>query len=227
MQLDKFTLILASKSPRRRELLGHLNIPFVILSEDVEEVSDFHDPVAICNDIASQKGRAVMQSLEKHPKLYKSFLPFVVSSDTIVTLGDKIYGKPKSVEEASSMLMELSGKTHRVITSVYMASLDQRGGLKSKVFACETDVTFSPISMDILKHYLDTGDSLDKAGAYGIQGQGLTFVDKVNGSYSNVVGFPLSTFVDELRNFLGFENDQSGLWRECFADSVDESIFTA
>ncbi len=227
MQLDKFTLILASKSPRRKELLGHLDIPFVILSEEVDEVSEFSDPVAICNDIASQKGHAVMKSLEHHPKLYKSFLPLVVSSDTIVTLGDKIYGKPCSIEEASSMLMELSGKTHRVITSVYMASLDQKSELKSKVFACETDVTFAPISMDVLSHYLDSGDSLDKAGAYGIQGQGLTFVDEVKGSYSNVVGFPLSTFIAELKAFLGFSDDEAGLWRECFADSVDESIFTA
>lgn len=224
MQLDKFSLILASRSPRRKELLGWIDIPFVIISEDIDEKSDFTNPVAVCNDIACQKGMAVMRRLEKTKGLTSDFLPLVVSSDTIVTLGDKIYGKPRSVQEASVMLMELSGKTHRVITSVYISSIDQRGERKSKVFSCETDVTFTNISMDVLSNYLETGDSLDKAGAYGIQGKGLTFISKVSGSYSNVVGFPLDEFIAELKTFLGFKDDQSGLWRECFVESIDESL---
>lgn len=227
MQLDKYTLILASKSPRRKELLGHLNIPFSIVSEDVEEVSTFSDPIAFCKDIAFQKGHAVMQGLLKHPGLYTKFLPLVVSSDTIVTLDHEIYGKPRTVSEASEMLMKLSGKTHKVITSVYMESLDQNRELKSRIFACETLVTFSQISMDILNDYLRTGDSLDKAGAYGIQGKGLTFVSKVEGSYSNVVGFPLDSFIEELKTFLGFSGDESGIWRESFCDFVDESLLTS
>lgn len=213
MQLDRYELILASKSPRRKELLGWIDIPFRIISLEIDEISSFSNPTAVCKDIATQKGKAVFNHLKEE----KSFLgKFIVSSDTIVTCDGIIYGKPDSIDEASQMLLALSGKEHNVITSVYMCFVDSNRILHEHVFACETKVTFANISMDILDNYLKTGDSLDKAGAYGIQGKGLTFISKIEGSYSNVVGFPLDTFIQELKTFLGYNNDEKGEWRENF-----------
>lgn len=220
MQSDKLTLVLASASPRRKELLGWMDIPFVIHSSDIDENSLHTDPVAICKDVAQQKGVAVLDCLKKHPLFLKGFNPFVVSADTIVTLGDMIFGKPKNVVHASEMLMALSDKTHKVITAVYLGMIDSSGHFRQHVFSCETDVTFSAIPMDILSHYLSSGDSLDKAGAYGIQGKGLTFVSSVSGSYSNVVGFPLSHFIEETKRFLHLDNDDAGAWRQMFSADV-------
>ncbi len=217
MQSDKLTLILASGSPRRKELLGWLDIPFIIYSADIDENSEHDHPMAICKDVAQQKGLAVVEQVKKHSLFLKGFNPLIVSADTIVTLGNTIFGKPKDVVQASEMLMSLSNKTHRVITAVYLAMIDSRGHFRQHTFACETDVTFSAIPMDILSNYLASGDSLDKAGAYGIQGKGLTFISSVLGSYSNVVGFPLSHFVQELKLFLGAENDVTDAWRKQFS----------
>ena len=118
--------------------------------------------------------------------------------DTVVHFADQILGKPQSTEEARDMLLKLSGKWHEVITAVYVQSYDQH-----LIFSCSTDVHFRDISCDILDQYLSTGDSLDKAGSYGVQGAGLLFIDQVRGSYSNVVGFPLSIFMVRLKEFIG------------------------
>lgn len=224
MQSDKLTLILASGSPRRKELLGWIDIPFMVKSADIDEVSDYQDPLAICKDIAEKKGNAVLEMIKAHPAFLRGLNPFIVSADTIVTLDDVIFGKPSSVLQAGEMLMALSGKTHRVITAVTMIMVRADGHLKRHTFSCETDVTFSPIRMDILSHYLESKDSLDKAGAYGIQGKGLTFVSKVAGSYSNVVGFPLTDFLDELRYFLECHQDDSGVWRNMFLNDLSQFV---
>lgn len=213
----RYKLILASGSPRRKELLAHLEIPFEIVVSDIEEISEHTEPVAFGEDIARAKGEAVCQELAARADFAKSFYPLVVAADTLVALGEKIYGKPKHVDEAREILRELAGETHQVVTSVFLARLDlETKAWVQRVFSVSTMVTFKDMSEDILEAYLATGDCLDKAGAYGIQKQGLTFVDKLEGSYSNVVGFPLTDFIDELRSFLGFLNDRSGKWRELF-----------
>lgn len=217
MPLDShYTLVLASQSPRRKELLGWVDIPFLICCADLDETSDFQDPLAICKDIAHQKGRAVLEQLKLSPHFMKEMHPLIVSADTIVTLNGIIFGKPADRGHAAEMLMALSGKTHRVITAVCLMGINPQGQLRQHTFACETDVTFAPISMDILSHYLDSGESLDKAGSYGIQGKGLTFVSDVRGSYSNVVGFPLNEFIDQLKTFLDMAHDDAGAWRQYF-----------
>ncbi len=192
----KYSLILASNSPRRKELIGWLDIPFQVVGSNIEEHSLEKDPKAFAIDIAAQKGDAVWDLLTEEHGAH----PFVVSSDTIVVLGPRIYGKPANREEAKEMLLSLSGKEHKVITSVYLKALSIKTNQEiSKKFAIETDVTFSEISEDILGPYLDSEESMDKAGAYGIQGKGLVFVESLKGSYSNVVGFPLVEFLEEMR----------------------------
>jgi septum formation protein len=217
----KYNLILGSQSPRRKELLGHIDIPFEVMTSDVVEESVFDDPAAVAEDLAALKGREVMAQLRKRDGVGTSFFPFVVSADTIVATEDRIYGKPKDIDDAREMLKSLSGITHLVVTGVFMARIDTKdGSYKEKVFSCDSLVGFNPISKDILESYLKSGESLDKAGAYGIQGKGLSFIAELEGSYSNVVGFPLVEFIDELRVFLGYDVDDQGTWRQDFHGAV-------
>lgn len=212
MEKNKFELILASGSPRRKELLGHLKIPFKIITADTEEASNAQDPKEFCRDIALEKGRVVFdRSLLEQPD--GSLI--VVSADTIVCLNGKIYGKPRNKEEARIFLSELAGKTHSVMTAVGIHTYHQRQ-MNIHSFVEESLVTFNTIPDYLMEKYLATGDSLDKAGAYGIQGPSLTFISKVNGDYANVVGFPLSRFVVEFDKILCDLNPDGGPWENLF-----------
>ena len=217
MKLNKkMKLILASGSPRRKELLGWLNIPFEIKSSDVEEVTEKVDPFEIAEDLAALKGRDIFNIYSQESGFGEDLFPFIISSDTIVTLGDKVYGKPKDSEDARRMLLELEGREHRVVTGVFLTCIDSDGVLQERVFSCESEVTFEKIDRDLLEIYLESGESLDKAGAYGIQGRSLRFISNLKGSYSNVVGFPISDFLREFKDFLGHKESTKGEWRELF-----------
>lgn len=200
--LDKFELVLGSQSPRRKELMSWLDIPFSIVTSDVEEVSNKKVPQDFCEDIAKLKGDDVWSKVNNQNAL-------VVSSDTIVCTEDEILGKPKGTDGAREMLLKLSGTKHKVITSVYLKTHS-----KNHIFSVSSEVTFDKIDSATMENYLKSGESLDKAGAYGIQGKGLVFISHLKGSYSNVVGFPLSHFVDELCGFLNIEKEDN--WRNCF-----------
>lgn len=206
MELGKYKLILASESPRRKELLSWLNIPFSIKTANLDEISHEDDPAEVAMDLAQQKSIAVEDSLSAEEKTRA----FLISSDTIVVFNNKIYNKPSDVDEARQILSELSGATHQVITGVCFGFTNEKGIRKYHRFYDKTDVTFSEIDEHLMENYLATKDSLDKAGAYGIQGPGLTFISRVNGSYSNVVGFPLDKVKDELALILGDD------WRKKF-----------
>ena len=205
MELDKknkHSLILGSQSPRRKELLSWLNLPYEILTADLDEISNESDPSAIALDLASQKARAVYEKVDSLTNPLAN--PFIISSDTIVVLDGKIFGKPKDTIEAREILLELSNRTHEVITGVSFLFKDlNTQKIREHLFYDSTEVTFNEITADLMDNYISTGDSLDKAGAYGIQGPSLTFISKVNGSYSNVVGFPLDKVVSELKIILG------------------------
>jgi septum formation protein len=212
MEKNKIKLILASASPRRKELIGHLKIPFQILTKEIEEQSDSSDPVTFSLDIAKDKGAAVFENLVSQNS---SNNYFVVSADTIVCLNGKIYGKPRNRDEARKFLNELSGKSHSVYTAVVI-NFYFEGQKDSISFVEESKVTFNQISDILMDRYLDTGDSLDKAGAYGIQGPSLTFISKVDGDYANVVGFPLSRFVEETQKFLKTKFPEETIWPDLF-----------
>jgi septum formation protein len=204
---SKLKLILASASPRRKELFAYLNLPFEVKTLNVVEESHFSDPADYSLEIAKCKGKAVMQDLIFN-RAGENFL--VVSADTVVSLGSKIYGKPEGRDQAREFLTELAGKTHSVFTAV-SALLFYNGRQSELNFVDESRVTFEKIEEQLMENYLGTGDSLDKAGAYGIQGPSLTFISSVEGSYSNVVGFPLSRFIQESEHFFkaNFPEEQS------------------
>jgi septum formation protein len=154
-------------------------------------------------EIALLKARDILQKKGHHEDC------IIVGADTIVVIDQKILGKPSSIEDARSMLQRLSGREHSVYTSVVLLH-----GKRERVFTIETQVTFNPIPESLLQSYLDSKDSLDKAGSYGIQGESLSFISAVKGSYSNVVGFPLSHFITELTEFLGLNLESD--WRTSF-----------
>ena len=179
-------LLLASASPRRQELLRLITKDFTVLPAAVEESL----PPALSAEEAAQclaRKKAAAVSAQ-HPK------DLVLGSDTTVLLGDQILGKPGTPERAAEMLRLLSGKTHRVITGVALA----RGGVL-RSFQSETAVTFYPLSEEEIAAYVATGEPLDKAGAYAVQGRASAFVRSIHGSPTNVIGLPLETVARMLR----------------------------
>lgn len=212
MANSKLKLILASTSPRRKELLGHLKIPFEILSENVPEETEHTNPSEYCRYLSQIKGHAVAVKLKAN-RSEESFL--IVSADTIVSFGDRIFNKPADRNEARDILNVLSGKTHSVFTAVTMLLIHEDKEI-SQSFVDESLVSFDVISHEVMERYLDTGDSLDKAGAYGIQNGSLMFISKINGNYSTVVGFPLSRFVKEVESFLNQTFKAEAAWQNLF-----------
>ncbi|KKK33061.1 septum formation protein Maf [Mesobacillus campisalis] len=180
-------LILASSSPRRKELLENLHLQFEISSSNVDEsFSPDLSPSEAVMELAARKARFVA---EKHQDA------FVIGSDTVVVLDGDILGKPESSEEAYEMLNRLSGKTHSVYTGVAIIAPDSE-----KLFYEKTDVTFWELSHEEIQTYIQSGEPFDKAGGYGIQRFGSFLVQKISGDYFTVVGLPVSRTVRELKN---------------------------
>lgn len=201
---NKYKLILGSQSPRRKELLQWTYLPFEIVTCEKEEISDESEVGDLVKDLADQKAQCVFSKVKDR---YSN--PVVIGADTIVVLNNDIMGKPKDRSEAKEMLLKLKGKTHRVLTGVSIVHLN---GVVT--FYDETSVSFDNISEDLLELYLDTGESMDKAGAYGIQGAALGFIGKLEGSYSNVVGLPVNLVLSKLQTALNLDGKVN--WREQF-----------
>ncbi len=189
--LKKYKIILASKSPRRRELLQMLRLPFKVISMGgIDESFPDTVPAIDVPQYVSAKKADVYQEHIKEDEM-------VITADTIVICGDKILGKPKDVEDAISMLMCLSGKTHQVATGVTVTTIDKRTS-----FTAVTDVTFGEITEEEARFYVENYLPLDKAGAYGIQEWiGGVAVSGINGSYYNVMGLPVNRLYQELKHF--------------------------
>ena len=176
-------LILASESPRRRELLGGLGMPFEILPAHADEHCDLTDPAAYAEELARRKGRAVAETV----KANEGETLVVVSADTVVATDSEILGKPRDRADAVRMLSELSGSTHRVITGIALTV----NGVTHSAYEV-TEVTVDPIPTCELERYVDSGDPMDKAGGYGIQGDFSRWVRGIRGCYFNVVGLPMN-----------------------------------
>lgn len=204
----KWQLILASGSPRRRELLGHTKVPFVVQTIPTDEVSHETNPCSFALEIARQKGVVLCETLTPS-------LMVVVSADTVVALNGKVYGKPRDTQEARQFLTELAGRTHQVHTAVCL-HYAWLGQWKRIEHVETTEVDFNPLNTRLLEDYLATGDSLDKAGAYGIQGQALTFIHEVRGCYANVVGFPLARFCSMMEQDFMKQIGVQGPWQNLF-----------
>ena len=187
IEIQSQDLILASGSPRRRELLSGLGVAFRVLTPDIDEVSIHTHPADIAGDLAEQKARAVRAMPGTAQAL-------ILASDTLVALDDLVLGKPTDAAQNAEYLRQLSGRTHTVYSGV---ALFGPQGLSMDVEA--TAVTFRTLSEAEVQHYARSGEGLDKAGGYGIQGLGMALVARIDGDYSSVVGFPLSLVIRLLR----------------------------
>lgn len=176
-------LILASQSPRRKELIKVLGRPFKVVNVEVEEiVRDGEKPEQVVCALAFEKAFAAA-TIGEHTGCY-------IGSDTVVSIDGTIFGKPADRQTAKMMLLELSGKTHQVFTGIALVDLEQNIKIVKSV---RTDVLFRPLSDSLIEWYLDTGEFEGKAGAYAIQGFGSRLVDSIHGDFFNVVGFPIAT----------------------------------
>lgn len=175
-------LVLASASPRRKELLREVYTPFEILPAVGEEKAEDLPPEALVKKLAFQKADEIFSRLDDKSAV-------VLGADTVVVYGDKILGKPKTETEAVEMLSSLSGQTHKVLTGVCFLCYDKTGKRMDFSGVGVTEVTFNPLSKQFIENYVQSGSPMDKAGAYGIQDGGL--VERIDGSYSNVVGLPV------------------------------------
>ena len=192
-------LILASASPRRRELLKKADIPFTVMPADIEEVIVAGEPADVAEEISSYKAEYVAEKLMKEKK-QDSFV--ILSADTIVTVDGKVLGKPRDEEEAFKVLKELQGREHEVYTGVTIAVKHPGKNVHYKQFHEKTRVKIYPVSDEQIRDYISTGEPLDKAGSYAIQGSFAKYIKSIKGDYSNVVGLPVGRVFKELRQFL-------------------------
>lgn len=189
--LNKYHILLASKSPRRRELLSNLRVPFNCISlGGIDETYPKDMPAnEVPQFLANKKADAYISNINTNE--------MVITADTLVIKGDKIYGKPKNQEEALSMLGELSGEIHKVISGVCILTKDRRTS-----FTSETEVKFANLNDEDIRYYIENYLPLDKAGAYGIQEWiGCVAVEWIKGSFYNVMGLPVHRLYQELKLF--------------------------
>ena len=182
-------VILASASPRRKEILQNTKLNFDIQKSDIEEVIlENESPEDMVVRLAYEKAFDVAK---------RNTDRLVIGADTIVALDNEVLGKPKDQNEAYQMIKRLSHKTHKVITGISLINLKENKIIKDYVVSF---VTFKDLSEDSIKDYINTNESLDKAGAYGIQGYGALLVKNIQGDYFNIVGLPISRLSDLLKN---------------------------
>lgn len=189
--LSAYRLILASGSPRRHELMSHLGLDFEVMVRKVrEDIPSGMPPDEAAEYLARLKASAFGAEIENSRAL-------VITADTIVCLGNEILGKPADREEAVNTLQRLSGRMHRVITGVCLSSKQ-----KTVNFGVSTDVYFKELRTEEIEYYVDHHKPYDKAGGYGIQEWiGITGIEKINGSFYNVMGLPVQRLYEELISF--------------------------
>ena len=190
--------ILASASPRRKELLGRLGIDFDIIVSEADESAIPKDiPVKLyVQELAMLKAAATAKQVLKNKKAY------VIAADTVVTLDGEVLGKPKDAEDAFNILKSLSGREHEVYTGICVMRIKDA---KTVCRAVKTDVRFKELTDEKIRVYIAPGEPMDKAGAYGIQGIGAVLVDGISGDYFNVVGLPLAALSDVLEKEFDIE----------------------
>lgn len=180
-------IVLASGSPRRHELLKYIVEQFEILPSDIEEIAE-----------GSPKEQVIKLALDKACDIAgKRPDAVVIGADTLVAIGDMVLGKPKDKANAARMLRQLSGNTHCVYTGLAVIADGQ-----AETRCVATEVKFNEMTDDEIAEYIDTGEPMDKAGAYGIQGYGGKFIDRIDGCYFNVMGLPQSVLYEMIREYI-------------------------
>ena len=189
---ERMKIILGSASPRRREILEQAGLNFEIIVSDCDEVITKTVPSEIVSELSGQKADDVWdKAVSRYPDTDDMM---VIGADTIVAFNDVVYGKPVDREDAIRMLKSLSGRTHQVYTGVTVITRDKRFG-----FVSCTDVTMYEVSDEEIEAYVDSGEPMDKAGAYAIQGGYAKYIKGIDGEYNNVVGFPIARMMYELK----------------------------
>ena len=188
-------MILASNSQRRQEILKDAGFNFRVITSNIEEISDKENVIERILDIAEKK----LEQIAKN-----NVNEFILAADTVVELNKNIFGKPKDRKEAFKFLKLLSGKIHRVITAYVFKHISKNILIREVVIS---EVKFFDLDDETINWYLDTGEPFDKAGAYGIQGYGRVLVEKIDGDYYSIMGFPISNFLKNLRK-IGYKISQ-------------------
>ena len=191
-------LILASQSPRRREILENLGLSFRVVTADVDETCTEQDPRRYVEELALRKGQAVLARLSAEQAINKETV--ILAADTVVAAEGEILGKPRGREDAEHMLRLLSGRTHQVISGIALLTAD-RIAVASEV----TGVRVSPLTQSEIDFYVSSDEPYDKAGGYAVQGLASLFIDGLDGDYFNVVGLPVKRFHDLLRDEFGID----------------------
>ncbi len=188
-------LILASASPRRREILSQVGMKFVAIPSNVEEKTDSAIPHEMVMELSAMKAADVYENLSPEDRRGT----VVVGADTVVALGDRVMGKPGSPRQAEEMLGLLQGRTHQVYTGVTLIWGEDRATPLRRSFYEKTDVAMYPMEDEEIRAYVESGEPMDKAGAYGIQGKFAIYIKEISGDYYNVVGLPVGRIYQELK----------------------------
>lgn len=202
-------IILASASPRRKELLSQIGMEFEVCVSTCEEIITKTVPEEVVCELSAQKALDVWQKVlmtagkaetgaDIKSHMYENRQVLVIGADTVVAYNGKILGKPRDKEDAVRMLTMLSGKTHEVYTGVTFC-YEQEGKLQTHTFYECTAVSFFPVSREEIEQYAESGEPMDKAGAYGIQGSFAAHVKGITGDYNNVVGLPVGRLYQEMK----------------------------
>ena len=191
-------IILASASPRRRELLSQIGMDFEVRVSDASESAVSYEPSELVKALSALKASAVFDQLSKEEKEES----LVIGADTVVSLSGSIMGKPKDRQEAVNMLLGLQGRVHQVYTGVtFIFQADLREAPMKVSFFEKTDVSVYPMSQEEILSYVATGEPMDKAGAYAIQGKFASYIKEINGDYKTVVGLPIGRLYQEMKKY--------------------------
>ncbi|MBO4823764.1 MAG: septum formation protein Maf [Lachnospiraceae bacterium] len=191
-------VILASGSPRRKELLTQAGIAFEVITSDADETPTKTVPAEIVMELSQRKGEDVYERLEREGRIDKTGETLIISADTLVFFKDERLGKPKDKADAFRMIKELSGDVHDVITGVTLTYVNQ-GQKKQVRFFEKTEVSVYDLTDEEIEAYIATGEPMDKAGAYAIQGFFGKYIKGINGEYANVVGLPIARLYHEIK----------------------------
>ena len=200
--MSKVNIILASASPRRRELLKQIGIEFEVIAGNAKEIYSSAEPVEIVKELALLKASDIADRL--HVRQGEEYI--VLGADTIVVNEDQIMGKPADEEDAFSMISSLSGKKHQVYTGIAFIKITGDGSRSVITHAEKTDVFVRQMSSEEIRAYIATGEPSDKAGAYGIQGRFAAFIDRIEGDYYNVVGLPAAYVYRTLKELISLRH---------------------
>ncbi len=187
--MNKYNIILASGSPRRSELLSRIGLVFKVIPSRCEEIITSTVPVDVVEELSKQKALDVAKNTSLPNTIY-------IGADTIVSMDNAILGKPGTKENAFKMIKSLQGHVHEVYTGVTIVSPNS---YNTHTFSVCTQVSCYPMSDEEINSYIETGDPMDKAGSYGIQGEFAKYIQKIEGDYNNVVGLPISKLYQSLK----------------------------